>query len=218
MNNLIIVGAGGFGREVYSWLRDWIHRSPVAGDQAFHIKGFLSNNPNDLHGFEVAADILGDPEYYAVEEDDRFVLAIGTVEDKKRIVLSLKARRARFFTLVHPTAVVADTASIGEGVVVCPFATVSVNVTVDDFAMLNFYASCGHDAKVGKYCVLSPYATMNGFAILEDEVFMGTHATVVAHKRVGCRSKISANSLAANDVPPCTLVQGVPGKNWTIFK
>nr|MDQ3623052.1 acetyltransferase [Verrucomicrobiota bacterium] len=203
--------------EVHHWLSDWIEKSPVAGNRTCRIKGFLSNNASDLRGFDIAAGILDDPDYYKVEEDDRFVLAIGTIEVKKRIATSLKERGARFFTLVHPTAVVAGTAHLGEGVVICPFATVSANVTVDDFAMLNFYASCGHDAKVGKYCILSPYATINGFGILEDEVFMGTHATVIAHKRVGFRSKISANSLAASDVLPYTLVQGVPGKAWTIF-
>lgn len=217
MNSLIIVGAGGLGREVHGWLNDWIHRSPAARNEAFRIKGFLSNNADDLRGFDMEVGILDDPESYTVEADDRFVLAIGTIEVKKRIANRLKEKGARFLTLIHPTAVIAGTSTIGEGVVICPFATVSADVTLGDFTLLNFYASCGHDAKVGRHCIFSPYATVNGSVILEDEVFLGTHATVVARKRVGYRSQISANSLAASDVPPCTLVQGVPGKAWTIF-
>ena len=101
--------------------------------------------------------------------------------------------------------------------VICPFATVSDSVVLGDFAVLNFYSSCGHDALVGRFCVLSPYATLNGHAVLEDEVFLGTHATVTAHRRVGTRSKIGANSVAFRDVAPRSLVLGVPGQARTIF-
>ena len=81
-----------------------------------------------------------------------------------------------------------------------------------DFVMMNIYSSCGHDAKVGKYCILSPYATLNGFVVLEDEVFLGTHTTVIPYKRVGCKSKISANSVVMRDVATNKIVFGVPGK------
>ncbi|MBW1801503.1 MAG: hypothetical protein JRJ85_12340, partial [Deltaproteobacteria bacterium] len=101
--------------------------------------------------------------------------------------------------------------------VICPFVTVSDNADIDDFAMLQLYASCGHDSKIGRYGILSPYATVNGFSTLEDEVFMGTHATVTAYRKVGFRAKISANSVAMQDVPSYGFVYGVPGKTRIIF-
>ena len=195
MDNIIIIGAGGFGREVYYWAKD------TFSNQEFHIKGFLSNNPRHLDNFDIDVPILEDATTYKIEEKDRFIFAIGDIDAKKRIVTNMKNQGAKFITLIHPTAVVAKSAHIGEGVIT-----------------MNFYSSCGHDAKVGKYCILSPYATLNGFTILEDEVFLGTHATVIARKKVGYRSKVSANSVAMYDVPPHTLVYGVPGKNQTIFK
>ena len=217
MNNLIIVGAGGFGREVYSWLRDRINHCVGSEGEGFQLKGFLSNNPNDLNDFKISIGILGDPDEYVPEQDDQFVLAIGNIADRKRIVMGMKDRGARFFTLIHPTAVVADSAVLGDGVVICPFAVVSANVILGDFTMLNFYASCGHDAHIGNFCVLSPYATVNGFSILEDEVFLGTHTTVIAEKRVGFRAKVSANSVVTRDTPAHNLVVGVPGKNWAVL-
>jgi len=121
-------------------------------------------------------------------------------------------KKVKFLKLIHPTAIVVDTAKIGDGVIICPFCLVSDNVRLDDFVMMNIYSSCGHDARVGKYCILSPYATLNGFVILENEVFLGTHSTVIPGKRVGYKSKVSANSVVMRNVPPNKIVIGVPGK------
>jgi len=206
MYNIIIVGAGGFGREVYLWAKDSFSK-----DQ-YKIKGFLDDNPKILNNYNMDIGIIGDLDGYEIKKQDRFVFAIGDIDVKKYLVTKLKEKGAKFLTLIHPTAIVANTAKIGQGVIICPFVTVSDYVQLGDFVMMNIYSSCGHDAKVGDYCILSPYATLNGFVILEDEVFLGTHTTVIPGKRVGYRSKISANSVVMRDVPPNKIVFGVPGK------
>ena len=211
MPDLVIVGAGGFGREVYQWAR-------AAFDPGSHrIKGFLSNRPDDLAGKGIDAPLLGDPDSYAVAAGDRFLAAVGSPSVRRALVERLAARGARFETLVHPTAVVAPTARIGEGVVLCPFATVSDAVILGDFAMLNFYASAGHDARIGRYATLSPYATVNGFAALGDGVFLGSHATVTAGRMLGDGARVSANVAVHADVPARTLVYGPPAKQASIF-
>lgn len=211
MYDVVIVGAGGFGREIYQYVKSTLP------SEMYRIKGFISNNPNDLDNFEINSKVLGDETTYQVEENDRFIFAIGNIPVKKRIVSTLKEKGAIFLTFIHPTAIVLDTAKIGEGVVICPFVTVSDHVIVDDFVMMNFYSSVGHDAKLGKYSILSPYATVNGFSTLEDEVFLGTHSTITAYKRIGRESKISANSVAMYNTKPYSLVYGVPGKAKKIF-
>jgi len=211
MLDLVIVGAGGFGREVYQWAR-------AAFDPAeYQVKGFLSNRPDDLKGRQIEAAVLGNDESYRIEPGDRFLFAIGRPEIKRHMIERLKARGARFATLIHPTAVVAATAEIGEGVVVCPFCTVSDHVRLEDFAMLNFYASVGHDARIGRYAILSPYATVNGFSVLGEEAFLGSHVTVTAGRKLGDGVRVSANVAVHADVPPRTLVYGVSPKKATIF-
>jgi len=205
--NIIIVGAGGFGREVYSWAKDLFSK-----DQ-YKIKGFLDDNNKALDNFNLDIGIIGNIDGCMPEEKDRFLIAIGNVKIKKSIIKKLIEKKVKFLSLIHPTAIVVDTARIGNGVIICPFCLVSDNVELDDFAMMNLYSSCGHDAKVGKYCILSPYATLNGFVILEDEVFLGTHTTVIAYKKVGYQSKVSANSVVMRNVPPNKIVIGVPGKD-----
>jgi hypothetical protein len=110
--DVIIVGAGGIGREVYRWAKD--SYSP----NQYHIKGFLSDHADALDGYGHDEQILGDDLSYAVQENDRFLFAIGDIETKKRIVARMKARSAQFLTLIHPTALVASSARIGEGVII----------------------------------------------------------------------------------------------------
>lgn len=206
MRDIIIIGAGGFGREVYLWAKD-----SFPNDQ-YRIKGFIDDNPRILDDYNMDINVIGNLDNYKIKKQDRFLFAIGDINGKKSLIIKMKKKGAKFLTLIHPTAIVANTAKIGEGIIICPFVTISDNVQLGNFAMLNIYSSCGHDAKVGNYCILSPYATLNGFVILEDEVFLGTHATVIPGKRVGYKSKISANSVVMRDVPPNKIVFGVPGK------
>ena len=137
-------------------------------------------------------------------------MGIGQPKLKRKIANRMPT--AEFFTLIHPTAIVCSSAKIGKGVVVCPFSTVSSDVTLGDFVMLNAFASVGHDCEVGDFCVLSGYANLNGFVTLENDVFLGTRATVVAYKKVGSQSKVSAHALVASDVPSQTTVLSEAGK------
>jgi sugar O-acyltransferase (sialic acid O-acetyltransferase NeuD family) len=214
MFDVIIVGAGGFGREVYQWAAALL-RGPN-----YQFKGFIDDNL-DINQTSADPNILGtihgSNNQYNIQESDRFIYAVGNIENKRSIVEGLQERGAKFISLIHPTAVIAETATLGEGVVVCPFALVSDRAVISDFAMINFYASCAHDTQVGKYAILSPYATLNGYVELEDEVFLGTHATVTASCKIGCRTKISTSSAAMADIPSNSIVFGVPGKHKRIF-
>jgi len=207
MYNIIIVGAGGFSRDIYYWAND------TFSIDDYIIKGFLSYDQKDLDGHNTKVGIIGNDDNYKIEENDRFIIAIGDIDIKKRAVNRLKKRSAKFISLIHPTALINPTAKIGEGVVICPYCLVGDNVQLDDFVMMNIYSSCGHDVQVGKYCTLSPYVALNGFVKLENEVFAGTHATVTPYKKVGFQAKISANSVVMRNVPSKCMVFGVPGKN-----
>ena len=207
MYNIIIVGAGGFSRDIYYWAND------TFSIDDYIIKGFLSYNQKELDGHNTKVGIIGNDDNYKIEKNDRFIIAIGDIDIRKRAINRLKKRGAKFISLIHPTALIIPIAKIGEGVVICPYCLVGDNVQLDDFVMMNIYSSCGHDVQVGKYCTLSPYVALNGFVKLENEVFVGTHATVIPYKKVGFQAKISANSVVMRNVSSKCMVFGVPGKN-----
>lgn len=121
-------------------------------------------------------------------------------------------RVAEFLSLVHPTAIVAPSARIGTGSIVCPYALVSDSASLGRFALLNYRSSLGHDVAAGDYAVLSPYASRGGNAEIESDVFMGLHASVGPVKRAGTRRKVSANSCAFADAPADSIAFGVPGR------
>ncbi len=175
--DIVIVGAGGFGRELLEMMRD------VFSPQRFRFKGFLGRGADDPKLQELSAQVLADPESYRPALRDRFLLAIGDMDARRRTVESIRAKDGKFLSFVHPQAHVASTAELGEGVVIYPFAVVSNQARLADFVHLNYFASVGHDCCVGRYCLLAPYGTLNGFVTLEDEVYISTHGTVAPGAR-----------------------------------
>lgn len=203
---ILIVGAGGFGREVLQWARDtW-------PDDVGRIAGFLSNDPARLDGHATGLRILGSPKDFEPQPTDGLLLAIGIPGVRREVAADLEARGARFLSLIHPTAIVAATAAIGTGAIICPYAVVSDKARVGPFGLINYHASLAHDASTGAFAVLSPYATLAGGAFVADDTFLGLHASVGPAVSVGLRSKVAANSCALSDVPADSLVHGVPGR------
>lgn len=203
---ILIVGAGGFGREVLHWARaawpEWCGR----------IAGFLSADREILAGRPDAPPVLDDPATFTPQPGDALLLAIGIPGVRRQVAESLSARGAEFLTLVHPTAVVASTAALGSGTIVCPHAVVSDAAQVGRFVLVNYHASLAHDAVAGDFAVLSPYATLAGGACIGPDVFLGLHASVGPDVTIAHGSKVAANSCALADVPPDSLVHGVPGR------
>jgi sugar O-acyltransferase (sialic acid O-acetyltransferase NeuD family) len=205
-DRIIIVGAGGFGREVLQWAR---HAWP---DHAARIAGFLSADPDKLAGHATNLPILGSPEDFKPQPTDGLLLAIGIPRVRRQVAERLEARGARFLALIHPTAIVADTAEIGTGSVICPYAIVSDAVKLGRFVLVNYHASLGHDASAGDFAVFSPYATLGGGARVENEVLMGLHASLAPGVVVSSGAAVAANSCALVDVPEARVVYGVPGR------
>jgi sugar O-acyltransferase (sialic acid O-acetyltransferase NeuD family) len=140
-------------------------------------------------------------------------LAIGIRGVRRQVAERLAARGARFLTLVHPTAIVADTAAIGAGTVICPYGVVSDAVRLGRFVLVNYHASLGHDAEAGDFAVLSPYATLGGGARIADDVFLALHVAVGPGVTVGARSSVAAGAVALHDAPVDSLVFGIPARH-----
>ncbi len=205
--NLLIVGAGGFGREVHEMLWD------VFAPDEYQFKGFLASDNQTLKAAGlVDVEFLGDPTEYSPAPDDRFLMAVGYMDARRSLYESITSRGGQFASFVHPKSLIASTAKIGNGAVIYPFAIVSNASVLDECIHLNYFASIGHDCKLGKYCLMAPYATLNGFVTLDSEVYVSTHGTVAPGKSVGYQSKVSANSAAMQDVPDGAIVFGVPGR------
>lgn len=205
-SRILIVGAGGFGREVLQWARDaW-------PDHAALIAGFLATDVPAAEAGGPCLPVVADPREYHPGTGDALLLAIGIPGVRRRVAESLACRGATFLTLVHPTAIVTPTATIGEGSVLCPYSIVSDSATLGRHVLLNYHASLGHDSSAGDFTVFSPYAALGGHAHVGEDCFLGMHACVGPGRTVAARGKVSANSCALADAPADSIVFGVPGR------
>jgi len=204
VKSTIIVGAGGFGREVLQYLKDIHGHDPV--------RGFLDDHATTVEPASLDKEILGRISDWEPQPDEEFVLAVGNPEARLELGRKLAQRGARFRSVIHPLAWVASSAELGDGCIVAPFATVGANATLADHVVLTFYASVAHDARVGEASALSPHSVANGGSQLGLATFLGTAAIVNPLKRVGDHSKVAAGSVVYRDVPPGMLASGNPAR------
>jgi len=207
VNRIVIVGAGGFGREVLRYILDTFEDDP-----SYAVKGFLDDAARDITSFGLEVPVLGDIGSYAVEPGDRLVIAIGDVPTRLRLADHFEARGAQFLTVRHPLAYISASARVGAGCIIAPFATVGAHAVIGDHSVLTFYASVGHDARVGRSAVFSPHAVTNGMTTIGDGVFLGAHAVVNPLQSVGEGAKIAAGSVVYRPIPARTLAAGNPAK------
>ena len=205
MSNLIIVGAGGFGLEVAAYARDI-----AAGElgDALTLIGFL-DDVKKTGEIIAGIPILGTTDK-AAGEGSLFIIAVGAPDGRARLADKLAQQGCCFAGLRHPFAYVAQSAKLGEGVIVAPFAFVGAEATVADHCLLNIHSCVGHEAKIGACAVLSPYADVNGAAIVESCAFLGAHACVMPRLRIGQHSKIAAGAVVYNDIPAGATALGNP--------
>ena len=157
MKNLIIIGAGGCGREVLQWAKDINEQ-----ENRWNIKGFLDDNADALNGKICDVGVIGGVDDYVIEPDDEFVCCIGTSTARQEITEKLKARGAVFTSVIHPNAVIADSCTLGESVIIYPFALISDNAVLGPGCIINMHSTVAHDSVLGEYCTISAHCDITG--------------------------------------------------------
>lgn len=208
MTDLIIVGASGFGREVLQMVRDInaIHES-------YNVLGFIDDNLNALDNFECGGvKVLGKISDWKPIADERYALAIAAPKIKEKVVTKLLSQGCEFETIFHPSSVVKDFTSIGEGVIFFARVGVSVNVEIGNFVFLNSDVGVGHDAKIGDFCTVMPKCNISGATVLGRCVNVGAMAATLPGVKAGDYSTIGMNSAVIRNVESGATVMGVPAK------
>ncbi|KIL35416.1 hypothetical protein SD71_14040 [Cohnella kolymensis] len=204
---LIIVGAGGLARMIYSWLPDF-----SGYQEAWEPAGFLSDRLDDLQGYDYELPILGTIGDYQPEPNDQLVMAIAEPRSKLSIGESLERRGAKFTSLIHPTAIIGKNVKFGRGCVICPRAVLTCDIRMGSFVLVNLAVTIGHDVRIGDGCTINAHADVTGFTELGIGVFLGSHAVVTPSVKAKDYTKIGAGSVAIRTVPPGISIFGVPGK------
>ncbi len=204
---LVIVGAGGFGREMLAWARQ-----SVQFEREWIIKGFIDDNLGALIGKNTPAEILGRIQDYQPRSDEVFICAIGIPAVKRHCCELMTERGGQLARLTHRTAVLGDNVKLGEGVILCPFSVVSGNNQLGRGVAINMHSSIDHDANVGDWSQVNCHCDVTGAVQIGCEVFVGSSVVIAPGVTVQDRAYLGAGAVVLRNVPPGAKVFGVPAQ------
>lgn len=207
MKNLILIGAGGFGREIYDFCTQ-----TEEYNKEFVVKGFLDSNPEAMSGFENYPPILNSVEEYEIEEDDVFVCSIGSVKLKKKNINLIQNKGGEFISIIHPTAIINSNVKLGKGVLILSYTNIKSDSQIGDYVTIQPHCVLGHDVKIGEFCHLNSFSFMGGNSILEDEVLLNTKSTILPNVKIGMGSTVGVSSVVIKNVKSGITVFGYPAK------
>jgi sugar O-acyltransferase (sialic acid O-acetyltransferase NeuD family) len=142
------------------------------------------------------------------------LVAIGGHRGTDRINIQniFRAAGLNLDSLIHPTAFVCNTATIGKGTQVLAQAVVAADSKVGDACIINHKALVDHECIVGDGVHLAPGATVCGLVTVGDNVLIGASSVVLPRLKIGQDSIIGAGAVVTKDVPARSVVVGNPGR------
>ena len=202
---LVIVGAGGFGREVHA-----VFEAINAAGGALDLIGYVDDlGASDELLARLGTSRLGGVDVLStdggpVDDGVGYVVAIGAGEVRRRIDARLTAAGRRPLTLVHPMATVGGDNRIGEGCILTAGARVTTNISLGRHTQLHVNCTIGHDSVLDDFVSVYPGATVSGNVTIGAGSTVGTGANVLPGVTIG-----------EADIEPGVTVVGVPARPTT---
>lgn len=172
------------------------------------ISGLFDDNPEvkELLGYNVFGSFdsnrLGDEE---------LIISVGLNHIRKKIVDKLPGE-IRYGNAIHPSAIMSEHASLGEGTVVMQGAVIQSSVSIGKHCIINTTASVDHDCLLEDYVHISPNATLCGAVSVGEGSQIGAGAVVIPGIKIGKWSLVAAGAVVMKDVPDNVLVLGNPAR------
>jgi sugar O-acyltransferase (sialic acid O-acetyltransferase NeuD family) len=204
---LVIIGAGGFGREAFAWAEQ-----SVQYGKKWLIKGFIDDNLEALKSKLSPGKLLGTIGDYQPTADEVFICAIGVPSIKKKCTELIASRGGEFTQLIHRTVVLGYEVALDEGVILCPYVVISANNRLGKGVGVNLHASIDHDANVGDWSQVNCHCDLTAEVEVGKEVFMGSRVSVIPKVRIGDGAYIGAGSVVLRDVAPGFKMVGSPAR------
>lgn len=204
VRNLVIVGAGHLALDVYEVVHN-INR----GGETWNIRGFLSDVEMDLASEGIQEPILGTIHGWEPRVDEEYFLAIGDVIAKEKIAEEMKARGAKFATLISRRASVSVSASVGEGTMIIGNCQIGRKVSIGRFCIIG-------DSTMAPHSSIGDYSNTASYANIYQDISVGSHVQIWSHavilKDVEDYAVVGAGSVVVKKVKSGTKVFGCPAK------
>jgi sugar O-acyltransferase (sialic acid O-acetyltransferase NeuD family) len=208
---LLIVGAGGFGRETAAA----IHCINAVGPQ-WNLIGFLDDDPA-LQGreFEGARVLAGVDDGIAAYPSARVVVCTGRPENyfsRCLIVRRLRLPAERYATIVHPAASIAPTVEIGHGSVVLAGSVATAQCRIGNHVVVMPVVVITHDDEIGDFVTLASGVRLGGGVRVGPGAYVGAGALVREALTVGAWSLVAMGAVVTRPIPRAELWAGVPAR------
>lgn len=209
MERIVIIGAGGHGREVADVLRE----RRQAGDSV-EIVGFVDDDLS-LSGRSVDdIPVLGDFSWFKNVDAAtiRVVVAVGRPELTRRLAERASREGLSFTNAVSPDAFISTRAKLGIGVIVFPKAVVQADVSIEDHVTLNVGVTVSHDTRIERYASVNPGAHLAGNVRAGEGSYIGMGASIIHGRQIGAWTTVGAGAVVIEDLPARVTAVGVPAR------
>lgn len=195
MEDIVIIGAGGIGREV-AWIIEEINEV----NPTWNIVGFVDDNSEmwgkELNGYRVLGGIEA---LDKLEVKPEVVVAIANCEIKKGIVEKLNGK-FDFATVVYPTVSVSRFIEIGQGTIIYPGVILTVNTKIGNHVIISGNCGIGHDTVIGDYSSVLWGSSFSGYDVVGEECFIGVGTKVAQGVRIADSRRVSTGSIVTEDI------------------
>lgn len=206
---ILIVGAGGFGREV-QWLIERINQKALTWELA----GYLDDGVEPqtmINGCRVLGGIDKLREYGS---EISVAIAVGSARTREKIADRIKAiGNFQFPNLVDPDVQMSGFLQIGEGNIICAGNIFTVNITIGDFAIVNLSCTIGHDAAIGSFVTVYPGVNISGNVQVGQRTELGTGSKIIQGIAIGEDTIVGAGAVVVRPIPGGCVAMGVPAKS-----
>ena len=205
MIDIILVGAGGYAREIYEYIIKDINKiSPT-----YNVLGAIDDNLHALDGKQTDIKILGTIKDWKIKGDEKYVMAIASPKLKQDISHLMDEKGADFISLLHPRFYCCSGATYGRGLIAYAGSGLGPDVKVGDFVTI-LSTGIGHDAQIGDYSTISSFCGINGNVHIGKRVFIGGHACIAPGIKIGDDAFVGLGSVVVTHVKKGIRVLGNP--------
>lgn len=200
-----IIGAGTYGEAMCE----------LAEILGYDVKGFYDEDKKIINTKVMKKKVINKFSRISVEsiKNKQFIVAIGNNKVRNEIMTRINKLGGSTPTLIHPTAVISPSATIGKGVYIQANAYIWTKVRINDFCIISPGAVIAHYSSIGDARLISSQATVGASITIEKEVFIGMGSTTVTGiYKIGQKSTIGAGALVLKDVDSNAVYAGVPAK------
>ena len=195
MKDIVIIGAGGIGREV-AWIIEEINEV----NPTWNIVGFVDENSEmwgkELNGYNVLGGIEALDE---LEVKPYVVVAIANCDVKKNIVARLE-EKYKFATVIYPKVRVSKYIEIGEGTIIYPGVILTVNTRIGNHVIISGNCGIGHDTVIGDYSSVLWGSSFSGYDVIREECFIGVGCKIAQGIDITSGSRVVTGSVVTEDI------------------